>query len=181
MARAGYLESVFAGFGGEILWRPPGERWALGLDMYQVKQRDYDRLLGLRPYEVFTGHISLYYASPWYDLNFVARAGQYLAGDRGITFEMTRRFASGVEIGAFFSKTNVSADKFGEGSFDKGLIIRLPLEFTIPVNTLNEFHLELRPVQRDGGQRLAGDATLYEVTRRTSYAEISNSPPLQAD
>ena len=32
--------------------------------------------------------------------------------------------------------------------------------------------MDLRPVQRDGGQVLTGDATLYEETRATSQSEI---------
>ena len=176
-ARAGYLESMFGGAGGEILWRPEGARWALGADAYQVWQRDFDRLLGLQHYHVTTGHISLYYDSPWYGLNFQLRAGQYLAGDRGFTFQVTRRFSTGVEIGAFITKTNVSASQFGEGSFDKGIIIRLPLGWIAPLETQSQIAIDLRPVQRDGGQALNGDATLYEETRATSEGELLRQEP----
>ena len=175
--KAGYLESMFAGAGGEILWRPPGARWALGADVYQLWQRDYDRLFGLQHYHVTTGHVSLYYDSPWYDLNFMLRAGKYLAGDRGLTFQVTRRFSTGVEIGAFFTKTNVSAEQFGEGSFDKGIIIRIPLGWVAPLETQSEIGLDLRPVQRDGGQTLSGDATLYDETRATSQGEVLRHEP----
>jgi hypothetical protein len=170
--RAGYLESEFAGAGGEILWRPEGARWALGADAYQVWQRDFDRLLGLQHYNVTTGHVTLYYDSPWYGLNFQLRAGKYLAGDRGVTFQVTRRFSTGVEIGAFLTKTNVSASQFGEGSFDKGIIIRLPLGWIAPLESQNQIAIDLRPVQRDGGQVLAGDATLYEESRAVSEGEL---------
>lgn len=170
--KAGYLESMFAGVGGEVLWRPSGQRWALGADLYHVWQRNFDRLFGLQRYHVTTGHVTLYYASPFYDLDFQMRAGQYLAGDRGLTFQVTRRFATGVEVGAFFTKTNVSSERFGEGSFDKGLIIRIPLGWIAPIDTQNMVGLDLRPVQRDGGQLLLGDATLYEETRRTSQSEL---------
>jgi hypothetical protein len=170
--RAGYLESMFAGAGGEVLWRPEGARWALGADVYHVWQRDFDRLLGLQHYHKTTGHISLYYDSPWYDLNFGLRAGQYLAGDRGITFQVTRRFSTGVEIGAFVTKTNVSAQQFGEGSFDKGIIIRIPLGWIAPLESQSQLNMDLRPVQRDGGQALLGDASLYDETRPTSEGEL---------
>jgi len=174
IVRAGYLESMFAGVGGEVLWRPEGQRWALGFDLYGVKQREFNRLLGLQNYSTVTGHISLYYASPWYGLNMTLRAGKYLAGDTGLSVELTRRFDSGVEIGAFFTKTNVSAARFGEGSFDKGIIVRLPVAWLAPIHSQNELGMELRSVQRDGGQRLLGDAILYEETRRSSRAEMSN-------
>jgi hypothetical protein len=180
-ARAGYLESMFAGAGGEIMWRPEGARWALSADIYQVWQRDFDRLFGLQHYRQTTGHVSLYYASPWYDLNFELRAGQYLAGDRGFTLQITRRFSTGVEIGAFATKTNVSATQFGEGSFDKGLIIRIPLGWVAPIETQSEISMDLRPVQRDGGQALSGDATLYGETLRSSQSELNRTGVIVSD
>ncbi len=170
IAKAGYLESMFAGGGGEVLWRPEGQRWALGADAYEVWQRGFDRLLDLQNYHVFTGHVSLYYASPWHDLNFMVSAGQYLAGDRGLTVQVSRRFSTGVEIGAFFTKTNISAQQFGEGSFDKGVFIRIPLSWALPIETQGEWDVDLRPIQRDGGQRLLNDITLNELSRR--YAEF---------
>jgi hypothetical protein len=178
--RTGYLESMFAGAGGEILWRPENARWALGADIYEVWQRDFDRLFGLQHYRQTTGHVSLYYDSPWYNLNFQLRAGQYLAGDRGVTLQVTRRFSTGVEIGAFVTKTNVSASEFGEGSFDKGIIIRIPLGWVAPLETQSQIAMDLRPVQRDGGQTLGGDATLYDETRMTSEGEIFRSAPEMA-
>lgn len=171
--KAGYLESMFAGGGGEILWQPDGQRWALGADVYEVWQRDFNRLFGLQNYRVTTGHVSFYYASPWHGLNFMVSAGQYLAGDRGLTLQITRRFSTGIEIGAFATKTNVSADRFGEGSFDKGIIIRIPLGWALPIETQSTFGVDIRPVQRDGGQRLQGDATLYAETLRNSDAELA--------
>ncbi len=88
-ARAGYLESMFAGVGGEVLWKPDLQRWAIGADLYEVKQRDFDRLFGLRPYHELTGHVTVYYTSPWYDLDFELRAGRYLAGDHGVTLQVS--------------------------------------------------------------------------------------------
>lgn len=172
VARAGYLESMFAGVGGEVLWRPQGQRWALGVDVYQAWQRDFDRMFGLRDYRVTTGHLSVYYASPWYGLNFIVRGGQYLAGDRGVTLEITRRFSTGVEVGAFMTKTNVPASQFGEGSFDKGIIVRIPIGWFAPLETQGQLAVDLRPVQRDGGQRLDGDALLFSETQRASWGEM---------
>jgi len=178
--RAGYLESMYMGAGGEVLWRPSGERWAIGADLYDVQERGFDRLLDLQSYHVVTGHVSIYWASPWYDLNFQVRAGQYLAGDRGITFMASRRFSTGVEIGAFFTRTNVSAAQFGEGSFDKGILVRIPLGWVAPISTQDGISTIIRPVQRDGGQTLDNDATLYDETRRSSdpewYLETGKNP-----
>ena len=173
VARAGYLESMFAAVGGEALWWPDGQRWAIGADMYEAQQRNYNRLFGLQKYRTFTGHVSLYYQSPWYNLDFNFRAGQYLAGDHGFTVEVRRRFATGVEIGAFFTRTNVPAAIYGEGSYDKGIIIRIPLQWGLPIATQGEFGMDLRPLQRDGGQVIEGDATLHYDLQRSSEDEIS--------
>jgi hypothetical protein len=174
LVKGGYLESMFGGAGGEIFWRPEHSRLSFGIDAYEVWQRNFDRRFGFQQYHVFTGHVAVYYESPWYGLNFRVLAGQYLAGDRGLTVEATRQFSTGVEIGAFFTKTNVSAQQFGEGSFDKGIIIRIPLEWALPVSTQTELAFDLRPITRDGGQRLDGDTTLYDDTHRDSYGEFES-------
>ena len=168
----GYLEDMFAGVGGEILYRPFGQRWAIGGDLFAVQQRDFNRLFGLRNYRTVTGHVSLYYQLPWHGLEARVHIGRYLAGDYGGTFELVRRFESGVEIGGWFTLTNVSPARFGEGSFDKGIRITLPLEWIVPFGTQSTYTLDLRPTQRDGGQRLAGDDTLYDMIDPSDYGAM---------
>ncbi|MDE2111684.1 MAG: YjbH domain-containing protein [Alphaproteobacteria bacterium] len=171
--KAGYLEDMYMGAGGEVLWRPENSRIAIGADLYQVWKRDFNRLFGLQNYNILTGHVSIYYQSPWYGLNFDVHVGRYLAGDYGGTFEITRRFASGVEVGAWATFTNVPFSRFGEGSFDKGIIIHIPFEWGLPIYSQSSYDLRLASLTRDGGQRLAGDDSLYEETRRTSDGEIA--------
>jgi hypothetical protein len=170
--KAGYLEDMFAGYGAQVVWRPNGNRWAIGGDIYQVWQRGFDRLFDLRDYNVVTGHVTVYYESPWYGLNFQVHGGRYLAGDWGGTIQISRVFSTGIEIGAFATFTNVPFAQFGEGSFDKGVIVRIPLEWALPINTQSQMNFDFRPLTRDGGQRLNGDDSLYEETRRTSYGQI---------
>ncbi len=170
--KAGYLEDMYMGAGGEVLWLPEDSRISIGADLYQVWKRDFNRLFGIQSYKVLTGHISIYYRSPWYGLNFNLHAGRYLAGDHGATFEVTRRFASGVEIGAWATFTNVPFSKFGEGSFDKGIIIHIPFEWGLPIFSQSAYDLHLASLTRDGGQRLAGDDSLYDQTQRISDDEI---------
>ncbi len=172
-AKAGYLEDMFMGAGGQVLWRPEDSRFSIGVDAYQVWKRDFNRLFGWQDYNVLTGHASIYYRSPWYGLNFNLHAGRYLAGDYGATFEVTRRFSTGVEIGAFATFTNVPFSKFGEGSFDKGITLHIPFEWGLPLYSQSAYDLHLSSLTRDGGQRLAGDDSLYQDTRRTSYGETA--------
>ncbi len=163
-ATAGWLEPMFAGAAAEVLWRPQGAPWGLGAELAQVVQRDYGGGLGTLGYGVTTGHVSLYADLPWFDGQAVLRAGRYLAGDWGATVEVSRRFASGIEVGGFATFTDVPFATFGEGSFDRGIFVRLPLAL-FGVETRSVTTTTVRGVQRDGGQRLQLDSPLWEVTR----------------
>jgi len=161
---AGLLEPMFAGVSGEVLWRPVDRPYAIGLDLNWVAQREYRQRLSTLGYSVATGHLSLYADLPVWNLYAVLRAGRYLAGDWGGTVEIGRRFDSGIEVGGFATFTNVPFSQFGEGSFDKGIYVRIPLQLLGP-ETSARASAVIRPVQRDGGQRLAVDNPLWEVTR----------------
>ena len=161
---AGYLEPMFAGISGEVLWRPRDQPYAIGLDLNYVAQRDYDQRFGLRDYRVATGHLSLYADLPWWNLFTVLRGGRYLAGDWGGTIEIGRRFDSGIELGAFATFTGIPFHSFGEGSFDKGIFIRFPLDL-FGVQSRAMAGTTIRPVQRDGGQMLSVDNPLWYLTR----------------
>ena len=163
-ATAGLLEPMFGGVSAEVLWRPVDRPFAVGLDLNVVRQRETDGLLRFRPYSVVTGHVSLYADLPVWNLYAVVRAGRYLAGDWGGTLEVGRRFDSGIEVGGFATLTNVPFSRFGEGSFDKGIYVRVPLDL-FGGTTRGVGVALIRPVQRDGGQRLAVDNPLWELTR----------------
>jgi len=161
---AGMLEPMFGGVSGEVLWRPYNRSFALGLDVNWVAQRRYTQRLGTLGYSVVTGHASLYADLPVWNLYTVLRAGRYLAGDWGGTVEVGRRFDSGIEVGGFATFTNVSFSRFGEGSFDKGIYVRVPFDF-FGVGSRNRAAVNIRTVQRDGGQRLAVENALWDVAR----------------
>ena len=82
----GYLEWMFGGIGGEILYIPNNKRWALGLDTYWLKQREFDQKFSFRDYETVTGFISYYQDIPIYDMRFKISAGKFLAKDTGGTY-----------------------------------------------------------------------------------------------
>ncbi len=160
----GYLERMFGGVSAELLWKPVDSRLALGVEVNYVKQRDYDQLLGFRDYEVATGHVSAYYD---FGNGFHGQVdvGRYLAGDWGATFTLDREFANGWKVGAFATLTDVSFDDFGEGSFDKGVRLTIPVNWMTGTPSRASFPVTLRPVLRDGGARLEVDGRLYESIR----------------
>ena len=62
---AGYLEWMYGGVGGEVIYMPDHKRWALGIDAFYVKQREYDQRFSFKDYETFTGFISYYQDIPF--------------------------------------------------------------------------------------------------------------------
>ena len=160
---AGLFEQMFGGVGGEIMYRPYGSRLALSLELNRVRQRDYDQRLDFLDYEVTTGHLNVYYKMPYMGLVGEIHAGQFLAGDRGAQFAILREFASGIAVGGWATFTDVSAEEFGEGSFDKGLHLRIPFEAFLTTSSLRGGSLSFRPLTRDGGQLMFMKRRLYGV------------------
>ena len=153
-AYGGFLESMYAGVGGEVLYRQPGSRWAAGLDLNQVQQRDFAQHFALRDYKAKTGNLSLYWQTPWQDINMAVSAGQYLAGDKGASMSLTKVFNNGVTMGAFATKTNVSAAQFGEGSFNKGVYWSIPFDAFMTRSSRTTAVFNWIPLTRDGGAML---------------------------
>lgn len=169
----GYLESMYGGISGEVLWKPVDSRLAFGVEANYVQQRDFNQRLGFQDYNVLTGHASLYYEAPK-DFLVQVDMGRYLAGDVGATLSIDKTFANGWKIGAFASKTNVSAADFGEGSFDKGLRFTVPLDWMLGRPHRGTLNTVIRPIQRDGAQRVEVPGRLYEDIRGAHQRSLTN-------
>lgn len=159
---AGWVERMHAGVSAEVLWAPYDSNFALGAELNYTQQRDYDGGLGMLDYKVATGHASLYYR---FEEDFFAQVdvGRYLAGDYGATFGLERVFSNGWRIGAFATFTDVSAEDFGEGSFDKAITMTIPLDWVLGRSTKISEDLTIRPLTRDGGARLEVPGRLFET------------------
>ena len=74
----------------------------------------------------------------------------------------TGTFANGWSLGAFATKTNISSRQFGEGSFDKGIRFSIPLSWLVSRPTKQAVGMTIRPLTRDGGQRVNVSGRLYD-------------------
>lgn len=172
---AGHLERMFSGFGGEVLYRPFDSWWSVGVDFNRVWQRKIDSFEGVGDYVVNTGHVSANFDLPWDGIRIQSSYGRYLAGDDGLTMRVSRLFDTGFEIGGWATKTDVSSAQFGEGSFDKGLFMQIPVDLFTVTSTRGKGLISWRPIQRDGGQKLSRKHDLFEMTRdRGRAGTISN-------
>lgn len=160
----GYLEPMYGGLSSELLWKPNDSPFALGVEANYAKQRDFNQLFGFRSYEVATGHVSAYW-DMGNGFHAQVDAGRYLAGDWGATFSLDREFNNGWKVGAFATLTDVPFSTFGEGSFDKGLRITIPISWLTGEPNKTGYSTTIRPVTRDGGARLNVGGRLYERVR----------------
>ncbi len=168
---AGILEHMFNGYGSEVLYKPFDKNYAIGVEAWKVYQRNYDQMFGILDdvdYETTTGHLSLYYHEPLTNILFKMKGGKFLAQDSGVRFEFTREFYSGFRLSAFITRTDISKEEFGEGSFDKGFSFYIPLEiFSNSYNSRN-FGWGLKPITRDGGATLSHSHNLWGVVHKSN-------------
>jgi membrane-associated phospholipid phosphatase len=175
----GLLEDMYGGVGGEWLYRPWRSPLALGVDVNHVRQRDFSQNFTFRNYQITTGHATAYWDTGWNDVQVKLSAGQYLAGDRGVTMDVSRVFPNGASIGAWATKTNVSAEQFGEGSFDKGVYIKIPFDAILPKSSSGDANVVWNPLTRDGGARLNRHVSLIDLTKQNgSRAWTASSTPV---
>lgn len=157
MFTAGILEEMFSGYGLEYLYFDNRKKYALGFETFMVKKRDYKLRFGLLDYKNQTSHLNFYFRN--YDIiPFDAKIsyGEYLAGDKGATFELSRSYLNGAKLGIFASFTDVSSSDFGEGSFDKGIFFNIPI--------YGDFiNYTWRPLTKDPGAKLTRRYTLHDL------------------
>lgn len=166
----GYLEMMYAGVGGEVLYRPFGQPWAIGLDSNWVKQRDWNNTLKMADYDVVTGHLTGYWDLPFMPgVTAKVAVGRYLAGDVGATFDFSKRFDSGIVMGVYATMSDVSADEYGEGSFTKGIYVTIPFDLMLIRPTTSKGTIGWVPLTRDGGQMLNRSQSLYDLTERLPF------------
>jgi len=181
-ATGGFLEEMYAGYGGEILVRPFGKRLAIGADVWHVFKRNPYRFLGLGMYEeeeAITGHLNFWYEVPESSLTLGAKVGRYLGEDVGGTFSLEKQFDNGARLGGFLTVTDqVDADIFGGTThLYSGIKLSLPIGNIPFVPSGSEVRLEARPFGRDTGQSLDKPVSLYELTEPMSYRQIARSWP----
>jgi membrane-associated phospholipid phosphatase len=165
----GLYEEMYRGFGGQVLYLPKDSRWAADLSADVLQQRGFKGGLDTRDYKTVTGLAALHYKLP-YDITATARAGRFLAKDEGVRLEFKRRFPSGVEIGAWYTRTN-GHDITNPGTpsnpyNDKGIFLSVPLNIMLPFDSQNTASVGLSPWTRDVGQMVASPGDLYDLVEQ---------------
>ncbi|UXY14488.1 YjbH domain-containing protein [Chitiniphilus purpureus] len=179
-ASGGLYEQMYGGVGGQVLYYPAEQPWALDLNVDWVRQRDTEGWFGFRDYDTLTGFANLHVRLP-YALTATARVGRFLAKDEGVRFELKRRFANGIEIGGWYTVTN-GDDITSPGSpsspyRDKGVFVSIPLTIMLTKDTQASAAVSLAPWTRDVGQMVAWPGDLYDLLEKKAFVDM-NSPDL---
>ncbi len=175
----GLLEEMFAGWGGEILYRPFGKTWAIGAEMWEVYKRDPSDIWGTAPTKEprATGHINFFYEIPESDITAFAKIGQYLGEDHGATIGLSHQFGNGITLGGFVTANKeADYDTLGGGThFYSGIQMKVPLGNIPYVPEGSEIITTFHPQGRDASQILDNPEPLYSVTEPVSYRGASRS------
>lgn len=163
MAYAGLLEQMYGGVGGEVLYRPFDSNVAFGADLNWVKKRDYDTQFGFQNYSTVEGHATAYIQTGLDNILARISVGRYLAKDYGTTIDLSKTFDSGVTLGAYAVFTS-AGDKYGEGSFNKGIYLSMPLDIFFTKSSRSHVTARYSPLTRDGGAALNRRYSLYSLT-----------------
>ena len=75
-------------------------------------------------------------------------------------------------LGIFATKTDISKQEFGEGSFDKGFYFHMPIEIFYDQYSRGVTGFGLRPVTRDGGQFMYHGFNLWSVTDQSQVNNL---------
>ena len=168
----GLFEEMFGGIGFEALYRPFDNNFAIGAELWGVRKREFNQLFGFQDYNTVTGYVNYYYIEPISKVLFAVKGGKFLAKDSGFNIDLSRRFKSGLRMGAFFALTDVSKEEFGEGSFDKGFYFFLPIDTFFSKYSKGEAGFGLRPITRDGAAYLNHSHHLWGVTDQAQSNNI---------
>jgi hypothetical protein len=165
----GFYEEMYRGAGGQLLYVPKDSRWAADLSVDALQQRGFKGLFDARDYRTVTALGALHYRLPA-DITVTARGGRFLAKDNGVRLEFKRRFFSGMEIGAWYTKTN-GKDTTSPGTpsnpyNDKGVFVSLSLNTMLLADTQATANMAIAPWTRDVGQMVASPGDLYEMIEK---------------
>ncbi len=173
----GYLEEMYAGAGGELLYRPYNARWAIGAQSFLALKRDPETTLnlGLNGDHILSGHIEGWYDLPKWDVTLNAKAGRFLAEDLGVSLGLQKQFKNGAKLEGFVTLSdNADFDLFGGTTHSyHGVKLSLPLGGYKYMPDNAKINTAIAPFGRDIGQSLQNPMPLYSLTEGFTLNHMS--------
>lgn len=175
-AMIGYLEEMYGGTGGEILYRPLGKRFTLGAESFLAFKRDPETTLdlGYNGDTVLTAHLNASYDIPRHNINLTGKIGRFLAEDFGAQIGFRKDFKNGARLDGYLTLSDTADfDLFGGTTHaDHGLRLTLPLGGVPHMPNYANVSITSSPFGRDIGQSINNPLPLYEVTQPLSLPHL---------
>lgn len=76
------------------------------------------------------------------------------------------------EVDGYVTLTDIPLSQFGEGSFDKGIYLMMPMDLLTGESEQSKRYFEIRPITRDGGARLGSARKLYRQVKSTRGTQV---------
>lgn len=176
---AGYLEEMYAGVGGEVLYRPFGSPFSVGAELWRLYKRDGTSplALGYTGEAATSGFLNINYEIPDTDITAFAKVGRFIGGDVGINTGAQMQFDSGLKVKGYVSITD-SDDKDvfgGDRNVFAGLQMSIPLGSIPYIPQGTEGRVKIAPIGRDDAAMLDKPIDLYEVTEPVSYRHLGRN------
>lgn len=146
---AGLLDNEWAGVGSNLLFQPWQSRLSVGLSVAHLSARDSTNAKPNGSNKNRTMALaSVYWASPFYDLDVALHAGRFVHQDTGAKIQIRRSFNNGWQFGIWASQTSRNAISESH----QGLSLSIPLDnvfnqyvggktyFTSRINQLDNTH-----------------------------------------
>jgi hypothetical protein len=176
---AGWLEEMYAGYGGEVLYRPFDSPFAIGAEAWKVYKRDALSPLAIDLYNetAVTGLLNLYYAVPDTNVTTFVKAGRFLGRDWGAQVGAQTQLANGMKIKGYVTASNSDDQDIFGGSRNlfAGVQMSIPLGDLKFVPQGSEARVKLAPIGRDDAALLDKPVDLYEVTEPMSYRHLGRN------
>ncbi len=170
----GILEEMYGGYGLELMYKPFNKNFMIGYENYHLKRRTYEQRFDFfhKEGDIHTDHINFSYMMVKPQIFIKYSFGNYLAGDKGYTLDLSRYSNEGLRVGFYFTRTDMSFREFGEGSFDKGFYFSIPNDVLFRSFSKGNIGFHLKTMTRDGGQKLRIHNRLDELLFNTNKHEV---------
>ncbi len=172
----GYLESMYAGVGGEILTFLREGDLALGIEGDWVRKREPATQFDLLDFETHTVLGNLYYRIPKVNIVFQAQYGRFLAGDKGWMFYATREYSTGARFGYWYSETDTDdLTGFNKGYHNKGIFLSLPARMFLAHDSNVRYNYYFAPWTRDVAATVFHWSDLFHMGAELMPAEFKKN------
>lgn len=169
---SGHFEPAFGGVATECLWHPLRSLWAFGAEAaFLLKRQERGVVFTSKvprrgnpvPYHGLQAFFHLCYHIEPLAADLKAKIGQFLAKDKGVRFELTKHFPTGVRFSLWTTLTNAHDIVSGTTYFDKGFALEIPLDFCLTKSKRGTARYSLAAWLRDSGAIADTGKTLQQI------------------